>query len=258
MTTTLVLIGVTFYGYQVVLDWENKLRGQFELEAFLDVDVDSTKVVVLERLINNIQEVKSTSIISKEHAAARYSVQFGDDLVELLGYNPLPMSIVIKMKESINNLENWRNASTIIENFEGVDEVVYEGEILAKLERLYQKAGKILIISSVSLLIISLIFTALTVAGSIKSREQFIRIIVMSGGSNRMAKGPFRAMSAFYGLTAGIIATIMITGLHLTITTLGGSELIVQIYWIPAALLSTGVLFAVICGSWVIRKYIRY
>jgi len=43
--------------------------------------------------------ISSTEIIDKEKSASIFKEEFGEDVVEMLGYNPLPLSIKVFINE---------------------------------------------------------------------------------------------------------------------------------------------------------------
>lgn len=96
----------------------------------------------------------------------------------------------------------------------------------------------------------------LTVVGEIKSREEFIRIVAMSGGTRFMARCPFIAMGAYYGFIAGIFAAGLSYVVGWIINAGWGISAIPdyrELAIIPAA----GILIAVVGSSWVAGSRIR-
>lgn len=206
LTLTLTLIGLSIRGYLLMEDWRKGLLGRFEIEAFLDEDTDSMAVSDLISQINRIDAVSGIYYVSREEAAEKFKVQFGSEMFDLLEYNPLPASLVIALKQAADPAKTWDAVAIVLREMDGIEDVVYEGNLLNEVYEFYKKAGIALgIIVGVALLV-SVIFTALSVEGSIKSREEFIHILSISGGSRAMAKGPFIAMGAYYGLISGLFA----------------------------------------------------
>lgn len=249
LTITLVLVGVSLHGYVIVDSWRKGLLGKFEIEAFLVPGVDSTIVAGLEVKINAVKIVNSVSFVTPEQAAKRFSDQFDIDLMDMMGYNPLPSSFIIKLNRSANPASSWQTVSDRVATFKGIDEVVYEGKVLAKIENFYQKSGSVAIISVGVMVIISLIFTILTSIGSIKANEDFIRLIALSGGSRTMAMGPFIVMGGYYGALAGGIAVGIVYFVKLLLLLGWAGQPVVPIVWIPI-LCGLGILIGVIGAGW--------
>jgi len=256
LTLTLVLIGVSVCGYLVVESWRSGLQGRFEIEAFLATDVDKEIAFTIVDSIRSFELVSSVKYISQEDAAVRFANQFGEDLFELLGYNPLPSSLVIILDEEADLSKSWETVSRKVSEFGGVDEVVYDGEILAKVNRFYFRSGRIAGTGLIIMLLVSLTFTVLTVMGSIRMREQFIRVVAMSGGSRVIARGPFIVMGGYYGLVAGVAATCIVFCIQWLFTVAWGTDLLSTVWWIPI-LSGLGITIGVIGAGWAAGRYIK-
>ena len=71
------------------------LRSKYKIEVFFSQNVSNEKAVGFIHKIKKIEGVRTATIIEKEDAVRIFKDQFGENIVELLGYNPLPVSAVI-------------------------------------------------------------------------------------------------------------------------------------------------------------------
>jgi len=256
MTLTLVLIGLTIHGYVIIESWRGGLKGQFEIEAFLVPGTDSTVARNLSDHILQMEQVSSVEYISQDKAANRFKEQFGEDILDLLGKNPLPKSLVIKLAEDADPSVTWQNIAHEISAFTNVDEVVYDGEILAKMDKFYQSTGLIVGSGVLGMLIISITFTIMTVMGSIRAKEKFIQIVALSGGSKTMARGPFVAMGGYYGLTAGFMAIAIVYFVRWFLIVVWGDDVSGVLIWIPS-LIALGISIGVFVAGWTASQRIK-
>ena len=86
--------------------------------------------------IGSIKGVRSTTLISKKDAEKIFKSQFGEDILDLVGFNPLPASCVVNVeKEGVENLE----ILPIIKRLEMlpvVDEIKYQSGDIKKIKTL--------------------------------------------------------------------------------------------------------------------------
>lgn len=256
MTLTLILIGLTVHGYVIVESWRAGLKGRFEIEAFLIPGTDSTTALNLSDHIAKKKLVRSVKFISQVEAAKRFEEQFGEDILDLLGQNPLPKSLIITLKDDADPATTWEKIALDISAFESVDEVIYDGEILARMDKFYRSTGLIAGSGVLGLLVISITFTIMTVMGSIRAREKFIQIVVMSGGSRSMAQGPFVAMGGYYGMTAGITATLVVYFVRWFLIVVWGEDVTGFVWWIPL-LVILGTSIGVVVAGWTAGQRIK-
>ncbi|MFC2150488.1 cell division protein FtsX [Calditrichota bacterium] len=210
LTMTLTLVGLAANGYFLIEGWRKGLLGRFEIEAFLAADADTSLTENLLVEIEQLPHVAGVRYISPEEAARRFSHQFGEDILQLLTANPLPPSIVVSMNENADPLVAWRMTAMSLSGMKNIDDVVYQGDLLKAVNSVYTKFGLGALIALGTALCISLFFTALAVKGSIRAREDFIRIVALSGGSRAMLRGAFVMLGGYYGMFAAVIAGVAV------------------------------------------------
>ncbi len=256
LTITLSLVGLAARGYCLVEDWKAGILGRFEIEAFLAAEVDSSMAMEMAREIEGMKDVDHVSYVSKELAARRFRAQFGDDLFDLLEYNPLPSSLVVILKGDADPLKSWRRSSEAIAAIPGVDDVVYEGDLLAKVDRFYRTTGLGVGIAVGLTLIVSLVLTMMSVRSVIRSRKEFIQIVSLSGGTNFMARGPFVVLGGYYGFVSGLIAAGIVLLIDWIVKFAWGLKPSMMLWWIPAFLVC-GVCIGMIGAGWAAQRQIR-
>jgi len=134
--------------------------------------------------------------------------------------------------------------------------VIYQGELMGEVDRFYGRAGAALIWLIGGALAVSLVFTGMTIAAAIKSRGEFIQIVLMCGGSRMMARGPFIALGGFYGLAAGCIGAAVAAGVSTLVTVGWEIEAHFPVKWLPM-LAAAGILLGSATAGWVAGRKIR-
>ena len=110
------------------------LRDKYKIEVFFKDNVPIQRVQEVVASFNQIKGVRSTTLITKNDAEKIFKSQFGEDIMNLVGYNPLPVSCVVNIvKDDINKI----NISPIVNKLKSyveVDEVNYQGRIIFQIE----------------------------------------------------------------------------------------------------------------------------
>jgi len=73
------------------------IRDKVEIDAYLLDDFPESKSGNLINSIKTIGGIKSVKFISKEEAAKIFAEDFGQDILEVFDYNPLPPSLKITL-----------------------------------------------------------------------------------------------------------------------------------------------------------------
>ena len=102
---------------------------------FIDLTASEQNINDLEEQIHVIEGIKEVRYISKQQAAERFKQEFGEDIKEVLDYNPFPASFVITLQENFRNLNGVNTVKSKLEDLNYVDEIVYQKTLLETIDR---------------------------------------------------------------------------------------------------------------------------
>ena len=66
------------------------MRDRLEMEAFLREPVTVDQRLAIERAARGVEGVETVDYISKDEAARIFKQEFGEDITQVLDFNPLP------------------------------------------------------------------------------------------------------------------------------------------------------------------------
>ena len=181
------------------------LRSKYKFEVFFKQNVEFEKAKVISQSILNIKGVRSSTIINKDDAVRIFKDQFDEDIISILGYNPLPISVVVNLKRKSNNILETSPIVEQIKRIDGVDEVRYQGLLIKKIERTYAKIMKYFPLIAMVFIIIAVLVIYNTVKLSIFSRKELIESLRLIGATRLFIKMPF----VFEGLIDAGLATLI-------------------------------------------------
>ena len=181
------------------------LRSKYKFEVFFKQNVEFEKAKVISQSILNIKGVRSSTIINKDDAVRIFKDQFDEDIISILGYNPLPISAVVNLKRKSNNILETSPIVEQIKRIDGVDEVRYQGLLIKKIERTYAKIMKYFPLIAMIFIIIAVLVIYNTVKLSIFSRKELIESLRLIGATRLFIKMPF----VFEGLIDAGLATLI-------------------------------------------------
>ena len=192
-------------------------RSKYKIEIFFKPEISNAEAIGLIHKIKKIEGVLNATIIEKEDAVRIFKDQFGEDVVELLGYNPLPASAVINLKRNMQQTLRVDPIIKKIRSINGIDEIRYQGNLIKKIERNYKRViDRLPYISAVIVFIATLIIYN-TIKLSVYARKETIKTLQLIGATRIFVKLPF----IFEGIFIGIISvSLVFPALILTIKTL--------------------------------------
>ena len=176
------------------------LRSKYSFEVFLVEAVDqNTYLGFVEQLSEN-KMISSTEIIDKEKSASIFKEEFGEDVVEMLGYNPLPLSIKVFINEENFDFNKVDLLIESINNFDFVDEVEYRGKYIDDVEDRINLAVFLFLVFVIAIIFLSYQIISNTVNLSMTNRKDFIDILKYNGASGLFIKIPFYIESILYSV----------------------------------------------------------
>ena len=192
------------------------LRDKYKIEVFFKKDVSDKRLGEIIKEFKMIRGVRSITIITKSDAEKIFKSQFGEDILEILGYNPLPASCVLNVVKKQANKLNIRPIIDQLQKFPEVDEVSYQGRLISRIESYYEKFVKIMTVLLILILIISVFIISNTVRLTIIAKKELIQALQLIGATRSFVKAPFVIEGVFHGLIGAILASaLLIVGLEI-------------------------------------------
>ena len=188
------------------------LRTKYKIEAFFDEKISNEEAIGLIHRIKRIKGVKNATIIEKEDAVRIFKDQFGENIIDLLGYNPLPVSTVINLDRNIIGSINIDPIIKEIRAIKQIDEIKYQGNLIRKIERNFKKIVKYIPYFSGSIIIIIGLIIYSLIKISIYSRKETIKSLELIGATRMFIKLPFIIEGAFISLISIALAFPVLFG----------------------------------------------
>jgi len=181
------------------------VESKVEIRAELHEGVPQERVDALREQVAALPEVESVAYVSKDEALAQFRAQLGEgqeDLTEVVGSNPLPAQLVVKLKDprefgSVRGTlqEPLGVVSRVVEQQSNVDRLV-------SITGLLRTVG-IIVIALVGLTVLLVVVNSIRMA--LMSRADEIEIMRLVGASDAFVRWPF----IFEGLLVGLLGAVI-------------------------------------------------
>lgn len=182
------------------------LRSKYKVEIFFTQNISNEQAIGLIHKIKKVDGVRNATIIEKEDAVRIFKDQFGENIVELLGYNPLPVSAVVNIDRNRRDPLSIEPIIKKIKMIPNIEEIRYQGNLINKIERNYKKIVDYLPYLSSIVVIIAILIIYNTIKLSVYSRKDLIETLQLVGASSMFIKLPF----IIEGMIIGTISAILV------------------------------------------------
>ena len=185
-------------------------RSKYSFEVFLVDSVDQNIYLEFVEQLSESTIISSTEIIDKEKSASIFKEEFGEDVVEMLGYNPLPLSIKVFINEENFDFNQVDLLIESINSYDFVDEIEYRGKYIDDVEDRINLAVFLFLVFVIAIIFLSYQIISNTVNLSITNRRDFIDILKYNGASGLFIKIPFYIESILYSFVGSVVSFLFV------------------------------------------------
>jgi cell division transport system permease protein len=202
----LVLLGLFSTVSLSFFDIIQELRSRMELEVFLADSLTEAQAAGITGKIRELDGVRDAVYVTREEAASIFSRDFGEDVVRILGSNPLPRSVRLKFQPEYARPDSIAKVVPLISGLAPGLEVRYNQKYLGQIEQ----NGKLftLLTGGMGLLIAvaTVVLIGYTIRLALYSRQEKIRTMRLVGATAWFIGAPYVIEGALQGILSGLLA----------------------------------------------------
>lgn len=186
----------------------DNFKEQVILTIYLEDTSKEVEIKQLEKSLAFSDYVKQTKFISKESAADFMKLEYGEDFLDDIGYNPLKNSIEVNLKADYVTARRLDSIteSTMKKNF--VEDIKYDKDLVSLMNSNVKRLSLwILIISGIFMGIAVLLINS-SIRLAVNSKRFSIKTMQMVGATKKFIRKPFIWRSIRLGIIGSILALV--------------------------------------------------
>jgi len=184
----------------------DELRNRVEVEAFLEEPIALIDVDSLGHAIANMEGVERVEYVTKEQAAETFKKEFGEDILDVLDYNPLPPSFKVFLKDGYKTPARAEALEHRLRACGGIEDVVYRKAMLTMIDQRARALHNVTLGLGILVGLSAIILVSNTIRLAIYAKRQLIRTMELVGATGLFIRVPFLLEGILQGLLGGIIA----------------------------------------------------
>ncbi len=252
------LVGLLVLHTQKLSDYVKENIG---FTVYMNKNVKEADIVQLQKELDAMEYVRSTTYISEEKAAENYQKELGVDFVQFIGYNPLHTSIEVHLKAQYALPVFFEQIDQQLKKNPLVEEVKYQKSLVKDVNDNINKISAILLGFSLLLLMIAISLINNTIRLAVYSKRFLIKTMQLVGATEGFIRRPFLTISLIHGLISSFIAIIMLIGVISIsrkeipeIINLQSVDLFLMLF---AFVIALGFVISLISTFFAVRKYLK-
>ena len=192
---------------------------EIQLNVYLDDDIQEADLEALRGELGSDPAVERVEHVSKQEALERFRAYFTDlrDLPEVLGSNPLPSSLEVRLAEGKREPEDIARLAAAIQDLPGVEEVQYDTAWVDRLHAMVRLASVAGYVVGGILLLAATFTTSSVIRLALYSRRDEVDILHLVGATRSFIQGPFLVEGLLQGLLGGLLAVAVLGAVHLSV-----------------------------------------
>ncbi len=251
------LIGLLLLNTKKLSDYVKENIG---FSIFLNDDIKEVEIFGMQKILDAKHYVKETRYITKEQAVSDFKEDWGEDFEDFLGFNPLPASVDVKLYAPYANADSIAVIEKDILNYDGVRDVVYQKDLIYKVNNNVRKISITILAFSFLLFLIALTLINNTIRLSVYAKRFIIRTMQLVGAQHALIRRPFLFRSLYQGSLSALIAIGLLIGTMMIAERQLEGLFSLKDYRISAILFSmvifVGILLALISTSLSVNRYL--
>lgn len=184
----------------------DEIRARVELEVFLEEPITRHEIDSLRAVVTGIDGVGSVVYVSKADAAAIFKKEFGEDIMSVLEFNPLPPSFKIGLADGYRTAANAERLERRLASLTGVESVKYRKEFLEIIDERARIVHNISLGLGVLVGLSAIVLVSNTIRLAISAKRQIIRTMELVGATRMFIRMPFLLEGIMQGLLGGALA----------------------------------------------------
>ena len=213
MTLTLLMMGLLIVMAYLGSQWEKQLRQEARVQVFFQRDLDATLLESARETLRTDPSVERVSYLDAATASRELELELGESFVDFLGYIPLPDVMDIQMKGAWSTTGELTLAVKRMEQIPGVEEVVWQKELLQQIESTLDRLFWPLLGLSLVFLLAAIALINNTIRLTVYARRFIIKTMQLVGAHPQSIRNPFIRQGLLYGVLSASLAFASINGL---------------------------------------------
>lgn len=260
VTLAFTLLGAFYLTTVQAERFLNYLKSKVEVEAFLSDSLSAGQTHQIRQKLLATDGISGVHYVSKHDAAELFKKEFGQDIKQVLDFNPLPASYRIFVKDRYKNARDVAQISSEVKQIPGVETVKYRKILLTLIDRRVRLFYGVMVGFGGALVLLSIFLVYNSMRLAISYKKKIIDTMKLVGASRSFVRMPFLLGGMIQGFTGGLLAAGAIYGVIHAALVLMREDILAQVLPPPefyVAIVAVSTLLGLFSTLFATRRYIK-
>ena len=211
IAVSLFIISVTYCLYISFQDLTLEFKDRYSIEVFFDENISEKQAISeFNSILSSTDQIEEGIFIDKTDAANIFKTQFDEDIIEILGENPLPFSAVYTISEFHRDYNSIKKIIKDIELLASVDVALYEKDAIIEFDKLIRNIMIFIFAITFFVVLVVIFFVSNTILLVIYSKKEDIQTYQLLGAPNCFIKIPYLLEGMIHGLIVAVVSLLIL------------------------------------------------
>ena len=178
-------------------------QARSKIQVYFQRDLDPTVLKSALTAVETDEAVEDARYLDPQTEAEKLEETLGEDFIDFLGYVPLPPAMDVKVRSNYGTSEMLPLLTKRLDDVAGVSEVVWQNNLLSKIEKTIRRLFYPLLSLSAICFFIALALMNNTVRLTVFARRFLIRNMQLVGAKPSFIRRPFIKQGLLLGISSG-------------------------------------------------------
>ena len=207
---SLIILSISYIIYSGMFSLGYDYKNEYKIEVFFDNDLNLDQGLDLFNKILLIDGVEEGVFIDKETASQIFKKEFNEDIVNIIGENPLPMGAVIGISENKREFSSIDLITKQIRTMNYIEDVMFPKQAIIKFDRIIRNILSFAFIVGIFIILVAYFFVSNTILLTIHSKRNEIKTMKLLGASDSFIKFPYIINGFLLGILGSVISVLVL------------------------------------------------
>ena len=201
----MIILSVSYFFYINLYNYTSDFKNEYKIEVFFNSDLSLTEGLDTFNQILLIDGIEEGVFVDKESAASIFKKEFNEDIMNIIGDNPLPMGAIFGVSKNYKSFDMMIALAKEINYLPSVDDAIFPEQSVVKFDRVIRNLLSFAFIIGVFIIVVAYFFVSNTILIVIHSKKNEIKTMQLLGASDIFIKSPF----IISGIVLGVVGSIL-------------------------------------------------
>ena len=214
---TLIIFSLAYFAYINIVGYTHEFKSKYKIEVFFESDLEYDKAKDLFNTILISKGIEQGEFIDKNKASNLFQLYFNENIIDIIGENPLPMGGQYDISIDYRTSEEMSKIVRNIRLMDGVSDASFQSGVVTRIDSIVENVLGFSIIMGIIIFSISIILVSNTFRLIIHAKKDSIETLHLLGAGNTFIKLPFlieAVIQGFLGASFSLLILYMLYSLQ--------------------------------------------